>query len=417
MPPSTTPPTAPPPPLPPPNTPRPSPSAPQKPSKPSPSLPATPTALSAAPSYTISAGSPSINFGSGFTSSTGLTLNGGASIVSNRLRLTDGGTTEARSAFFTTPVNIQSFTNNFSFQLTSATGDGFTFVIQGDSSPTWIGTAGGGLGYGAGAPGGIAGIPLSAAVKFDIYNNNGEGSDSTGLYINGASPTIPAIDMTSSGVVLSSGDILNVAMTYNGTTLSWTITDTTTGKSFSTSAAVNLLDIIESPTAYVGFTASTGGSTATQDILSWTFTGTPISGAKLPIRYETESLPGTSSGPSYGVIDWSGFTDGVGTMFSAAAVGDNVTIPINVPAAATYNVRVGVKATNSRGILQLSVNGVNVGSPADEYSSVGYTWEELSLGNVALSSGSQPFKFTVTGKNAASSAYQLTFDYITLIPQ
>jgi hypothetical protein len=367
--------------------------------------------------YTISTGSPSINFGSGFTSSTGLTLNGGASIVSNRLRLTDGGTTEARSAFFTTPVNIQSFTNNFSFQLTSATGDGFTFVIQGDSSPTWIGIAGGGLAYGAGAPGGIAGIPLSAAVKFDIYNNNGEGSDSTGLYINGASPTIPAIDMTSSGVVLSSGDILNVAMTYNGTTLSWTVTDTTTGKSFSTSATVNLLDIIESPTAYVGFTASTGGSTATQDILSWTFTGTPISGAKLPIRYETESLPGTSSGPSYGVMDWSGFTDGVGTVFSAAAVGDNVTIPINIPATATYNVRVGVKATNSRGILQLSVNGVNVGSPADEYSSVGYTWEELNIGNVALSAGSQPFKFTVTGKNAASSAYQLTFDYITLIPQ
>ncbi len=106
---------------------------------------------------------------------------------------------EARSAFFTTPVNIQSFTNNFSFQRTSATGDGFTFVIQGDSSPTWIGTTGGGLGYGAGVPGGIAGIPLSAAVKFDIYDNNGEGSDSTGLYINGASPTIPAIDMTSSG--------------------------------------------------------------------------------------------------------------------------------------------------------------------------------------------------------------------------
>jgi Cu/Ag efflux protein CusF len=367
--------------------------------------------------YTISTGSPSINFGSGFTSSTGLTLNGGASIVSNRLRLTDGGATEARSAFFSTPVNIQSFTNNFSFQLTSATGDGFTFTIQGDSSPTWIGAAGGGLGYGAGAPGGIAGIPLSAAVKFDIYNNNGEGSDSTGLYINGASPTIPAIDVTSSGVVLSSGDILNVAMAYDGTTLSWTITDTTTGKSFSTSAAVNLLDIIESPTAYVGFTASTGGSTATQDILSWTFTGTPISGAKMPMRYETESLPGTSSGPSYGVMDWSGFTDGIGTVFGAAAVGDNVTIPINVPAAATYNVRVGVKATNSRGILQLSVNGVNVGSPADEYSSVGYTWEELNLGNVALAAGSQPFKFTVTGKDAASSAYQLTFDFITLIPQ
>ena len=371
----------------------------------------------ASAAYTIQSGAPTISFASGFTSSTGLTLNGGATVVSNHLRLTDGGTSEARSAFFSTPVNIQSFTNNFSFQLSGATGDGFTFVIQGDSTPSWVGPSGSGLGYGAIAPGGIAGIPLSVAVKFDIFNNDGEGSDSTGLYINGASPTIPAVDMTSSGVVLASGDILNVAMTYNGTTLAWTITDTITGKSFSTSATVNLLDTIESPTAYVGFTGATGGSLATQDILTWTYTGTPIASAKLPIVFQTEALTGTSSGPSYGIMDWTGFSNGAGTTLQSTAVGNSVTIPINVPTAGTYDIRVAAKDTGGRGIMQLSVNGVNVGSPADEYSSAGYTWNEFDLGTVSLPAGSQPFKFTVTGKDAASSAYQLTFDYITLIPQ
>lgn len=367
--------------------------------------------------YTIQSGPATIGFASGFTSSAGLTLNGGATVVSNRLRLTDGSPTEARSVFYSTPVNIQSFTNTFSFQISSGTGDGFAFVIQGDSTPTWLGPTGSGLGYGATAPGGAAGIPLSIAVKFDIYNNNGEGANSTGLYVNGASPTVPAMDMTSSGVNLSSGDVFNVLMTYNGTTLAWTITDATTGNSFSTSVPLNLPNIVESPSAYVGFTGGTGGSVATQDILTWSYTGTPIANAKLPIVFQTESLTGVSSGPSYGPTSWPGFSNGNGTILQSTAVGNSVTIPINVPVAGTYDIRVGAKNTSARAIMQLSVNGTNVGSPADEYSAVGYTWGEFDLGTVSLAAGSQPFKFTVTGKNAASSAYQLTFDYITLIPQ
>ena len=40
-------------------------------------------------------------------------------ISGTRLRITDGGGTEARSALFTTPVNIAQFTTDFSFQLTN----------------------------------------------------------------------------------------------------------------------------------------------------------------------------------------------------------------------------------------------------------------------------------------------------------
>ena len=81
-----------------------------------------------------------------------------------------------------------------------------------------LGPGGAGLGYGAPSPGGNGGIPNSVALKFDLYNNYGEGIDSTGLYVNGASPTVPALDMTASGVNLHSGDIFNVHMTYDGTT-------------------------------------------------------------------------------------------------------------------------------------------------------------------------------------------------------
>jgi hypothetical protein len=376
----------------------------------------------ASAAYTIFSGAPSINFAAGFVNTTGLQLNGTTvwNQAASRLRLT-GATTasyQAGSVFSSAPVNVQTFTTSFSFQVTSPAADGLTFTIQADSVSTELGGSNGGLGYGAIAPNYPSGIPLSVAVKFDLYSDYGEGSDSTGIYTNGSSPTIPATDMTASGITLTSGDVFNVQISYNGATLSWTITDSTTGKSFSTSAPLNLLDVIESPTAYVGFTAGTGGNAAaTQDILSWTFTGTPVSGAKIPIVYQTENFSGVSSGPPYGVADWSGFSNGAGTQLIATQPGDNVTINLNVLAAATYDVRVGLKSSNARGIMQLSVNGVNVGAPADEYSPNGYSWEEVDLGTVTLAAGSQPFKFTVAGKNAASSAYNLTFDYITLIPQ
>ncbi len=220
----------------------------------------------------------SFSFGGGFTGETGLTLNGTAMIVGNRLRLTNGVVDEAGSAFFSTPVNVQSFTNTFTFQLTNANADGFTFTIQGANANA-LGPGGGGLGYGASLPGGALGIPTSVAVKFDIFSDAGEGNDSTGIYTNGASPTVPAVEMSSSGVNLHSGDTFQVQMSYNGTNLAMTITDTTTGGTFSTTFTnINIPATVGGNTAYVGFTGSTGGLTATQDILSWSYTSGTTSG-------------------------------------------------------------------------------------------------------------------------------------------
>lgn len=206
-------------------------------------------------------------YGNGFRS-TRLALNGSSTLNGTRLRLTNGGIGQIASGWYTNPLRIQTFTQIFSFQLTNAQADGFTFTIQ-NNSTTEIGPGGSGLGYGAPSPGGNGGIPNSVAVKFDLYNNLGEGTDSTGLYVNGASPTIPATDMTSSGVNLHSGDVFNVRMTYDGTTLAMQVADTTTQATFQTSWPIDIPATIGSNTAYVGFTGGTGGATATQDILSW----------------------------------------------------------------------------------------------------------------------------------------------------
>jgi Domain of unknown function (DUF1929)/Legume lectin domain/Chitobiase/beta-hexosaminidase C-terminal domain/PKD domain len=213
-----------------------------------------------------------VGFGGGFGVGS-MALNGNATISGTALSLTTtNGTFQASSAWYPTPINIQNFTTDFSFQTSAGTqtADGLTFTLQ-NSSTTALGSAGGSLGY-------ATAITKSVAVKFDLYSNNGEGPDSTGLYVNGASPTTPAVDMTSSGVNLHSGDVFRVHMTYDGTTLTMTITDASTAATFTQAWTVNIPSTVQANTAYAGFTGATGGSTSNQNILSWTMSSTSGSG-------------------------------------------------------------------------------------------------------------------------------------------
>ena len=63
---------------------------------------------------------------------------------------------------------------------------------------------------------------------------------------------------------------MHAHITYDGTNLTLVLTDTVTSQSFTMSSAINIPSIAGASTAYVGFTAATGGLTMTSDILSWT---------------------------------------------------------------------------------------------------------------------------------------------------
>ena len=227
--------------------------------------------------YTI-AGAPTINFPMGFASVSGLKLNGSA--VHNddsRLQLTTGSPFQAGSFWWATPVSIKHFVTDYTFQLSGSApiADGITFTIQA-VGPTALGYYGGGLGYGGSDHlNGPAGIGSSVALKFDVYNNGGEGSNSTGLFFNGSAPITPSTDLTGSGIVLASGDIIAVHEAYDGVTLTITIKDTITGKSITGAVSGDLTQIVGGSTAYVGFTGGTGGLSASQKILSWTFSSLP----------------------------------------------------------------------------------------------------------------------------------------------
>ena len=216
---------------------------------------------------------PVVDFSGGFSGSgTKLTYNRSAVINGTRARLTSGSTYEVGSVFTTLPVDVTRFRSSFQFQspLGSNTADGFTFTIQG-VGPTALGSFGGGLGYGPDGTNSPAAIGRSVAVKFDLANNSGEGSNSTGLYVNGAAPTgAGSIDLAAAGIDLHSGNVFLVTLAYDGATLAVTITDTVTGKAASQSYTVDIV-ANAGASAYVGFTAGTGAATAIQDVVNWTY--------------------------------------------------------------------------------------------------------------------------------------------------
>jgi hypothetical protein len=230
------------------------------------------------------ADTPIINFSSGFTSSSNLiNLNGASQFNGSAIQLTDTiNDLESSAAWYAVPVNVQSFTTNFTIQFLPnpnsqqvANGMTFTFQNQNPTStdstslfvsggPNAIGNNASGLGYG--------GLLNSVAVVFDIDDGGGiETGDLMGLYTNGANPAGSSINMAPSGLNLMSGNPLTVALTYNGTTLATMITDTVTHASYSNSWAINIPSIIGGNSAYVGFTASTGYQIAGQKVLSWTY--------------------------------------------------------------------------------------------------------------------------------------------------
>ncbi|HLZ07472.1 MAG TPA: chitobiase/beta-hexosaminidase C-terminal domain-containing protein, partial [Chloroflexota bacterium] len=383
--------------------------------------------------YTITATTPVINFPTSFTS-TGLNLVG-AKIVSGALQLTDGGAGEGRAAWVTSKVNVQNFATDFNFQQTAATADGFTFAIQNAPAGVWaIGGNGATLGYG--------GIASSVGVKFDLYSNAGEGSDSTGIYTAGAMPTLPSVDMTGSGVNLHSGDVMHAHLSYDGATLTVTITDTVTSANFTTSAAVNIPTIVGANTAYVGFTGGTGGLTAVQNVLNWTYvvgagaptaatpTFSPAAGsytsvqtvaisdttAGAAIYYTTNGTTPTTASTLYSGPISVGATEtvkaiAVATGFSASAVG-NAAYTITLPAAATPTFSpvagsyssaqtVTISDATAGAAIYYTTNGTAPTTASAVYSGPVSVGSTETLNAIAVASG---FSNSATG----SAAYTIT---------
>ena len=86
------------------------------------------------------------------------------------------------------------------------------------------------------------------------------------------------LNMAPSGINMQSGDIFKVTLTYDGSNLFESVTDTSTGANFThTYTGINLPSIVGANTAFVGFGGSTGAYTMNAYLNSWTYmVNTPI---------------------------------------------------------------------------------------------------------------------------------------------
>ncbi len=177
--------------------------------------------------------------------------------------------------------------------------------------------------------------------------------------------------------------------------------------------------------AVVGRNASATGYVLSADRFSFTASGatptptpspvptpTPIPGGVNGGTWEAQALSYTASGASTAMQTDSSATGGTWLALQADGSGDYVQFTTPILNAGSYSVTLRYKAHTSRGILQASVDGANLGGTLDQYSSSpGFTTR--TFGTVTLSAGTHTLRLTCTGRNSSSGAYTLSADTIT----
>ena len=263
------------------------------------------------------------------------------------LRLTPAANNQVGSAWYKTLQPLQGgFSTSFQFQFSNASNppaDGIAFVIQ-NSSLTAIGSppSGGALGYGDhdgnGDPSQGEGIPKSLAIEFDNYHNDWDPTNfvsHVAIQSCGQGPNTSHHNQACSaaGDAPNSTILAPVSANLSGNTVHSvtivyalacpTCTPVTTSNNlhvildnvdlYPSGVNVDLasLGLGDGGTAYVGFTAATGGDFETQDILNWTFTP------------QAQSAPLTINSPA--LLPFNGGTGNNAYDYNAVLTGGGVT--------------------------------------------------------------------------------------------
>jgi len=207
----------------------------------------------------VTTGTPALNGGTNWT------VSGGASITGTQLQLTTGFY-QGMSAFLDDPLYIGAFRAAFTYQDVGGGGaDGTVFVLQNSPAGPWaLGGGGGEIGY---APT----VSPSVGLVLNIYSG-APGGRGFSVGING-SLNLPYA--STAPVDLASGDPIAVSVGYDGSSISLTLSNKVTHGTFAASAPLDIPTTVGANTAYVGFTAGSGGLLSNQRVTDFTFTSLP----------------------------------------------------------------------------------------------------------------------------------------------
>ncbi len=226
-----------------------------------------------------------------------------------------------------------------------------------------------------------------------------------------SSPTVSAPTFSPGGGSYTSTQNVTITSSTSGASIRYTLDGSTPSETAGTvySSPVNITS-----TKTLKAIAYQSGSTDSS-VTSATYT---ITIAPPPtVNFEAESLTYTASGATASVQTDTNSSGGKWIELAGNSTGDNISFAIPSVVAGTYQVKMEWKGNTSRGILQLSVDGKNVGGTLDQYSTA-QSYPTTTFGTVTFASaGTHTIKLTVTGKNSSSSAYQLSADKFTLVGQ
>jgi hypothetical protein len=213
-----------------------------------------------------------------FSSTEGLTLSGTAAAATTSdghvLQLTSAMSYQSGTAFGTQLIRVRDFSSMFSFRMTDPGGimdsdnhlgaDGITFTIQPVSAS--IGGDGRGLG--------IGGVTPAVSIEFDTFRNDdattGDTSSShIGVDIDGNVHSVVTVDISP---FLNDGNRWYAWVDCDGQTLSVRVNETGVRPDQPQLAyALDIQGTLGTDTAYVGFTAATGGGYQNHYIIDWTY--------------------------------------------------------------------------------------------------------------------------------------------------
>ena len=189
-----------------------------------------------------------------------------------------------------------------------------------------LGGDGSSLGYGPANPtGGGATITPSAAIELNLYDAGSPHVPGTNFAIDGG---FGSYNPTGNVDFWDTGDEINVVLTYNGSVLTETLTDLANNATYTATYTENLAQILGADTAYVGFSAATGGGASTQTVSDFSFTNATTDTWTGPTTDDQWSNPGNwSTGVVPGLGDTAVIGNGVTVSFDGEVVTvDGVTI-------------------------------------------------------------------------------------------
>ena len=228
---------------------------------------------------------------------------------------------------------------------------------------------------------------------------------------NSTQPQVAAPVFSPAGGTYGTAQNVTITSATSGASIRYT-TDGSTPSETAGTLYSGPVSISVSPTTLQAIAYESGMTDSTVTSATYTI------GSTLPtFTFEAESLSPVGSGATVSISNDANASGGVVEFLNSTAAGQSITFTTPAMPAGTYQVQLRYKTNKTRGIHNLTVDGIAVGGTLDQYAST-QAYLTHSFGNVTLtSSGAHTIVMTVTGKNSASTAYYLTADSFTFTGQ